>query len=76
VRPIVHIGVHKTATDWFQKKVYPSAASHRLINRTRVREALIEPAPFISAICASVVQATRTSMDGCLSASSAAIGSE
>jgi len=46
VRPIVHIGVHKTATGWFQKKVYPTARSHRAIDRTRVREALIEPRAF------------------------------
>lgn len=46
VRPIVHIGVHKTATSWFQKKVYPIAASHRAIDRARVREALIEPRAF------------------------------
>jgi hypothetical protein len=46
VRPIVHIGVHKTATGWFQKKVYPTAKSHRAIDRTRVRAALIEPRAF------------------------------
>jgi hypothetical protein len=43
VRPIVHIGYHKTATSWFQRSVYPAATSHRLVARGRVREALLDP---------------------------------
>ena len=30
VRPIVHIGYHKTATTWFQKHVWPSADQPRM----------------------------------------------
>jgi hypothetical protein len=43
MRPIVHIGYHKTATTWFQRSVYPHAASHRWIPRSRVQEALLDP---------------------------------
>jgi hypothetical protein len=43
VRPIVHIGYHKTATTWFQRSVYPHAASHRWIPRSRVQAALLDP---------------------------------
>lgn len=35
--PIVHIGYHKTATSWFQRRVYPSVASHRYVDRRLVR---------------------------------------
>ncbi|MEA3004230.1 MAG: hypothetical protein QOH81_3018 [Sphingomonadales bacterium] len=43
MRPIVHIGYHKTATTWFQRSVYPHAASHRWVPRARVQAALLEP---------------------------------
>lgn len=43
MRPIVHIGYHKTATTWFQHSVYPHATSHRWIPRARVQEALLYP---------------------------------
>ena len=43
MRPIVHIGYHKTATTWFQLSVYPHATSHRWIPRGRVQQALLEP---------------------------------
>lgn len=43
MRPIVHIGYHKTATTWFQRNVYPLAASHRWIEREAARQALLEP---------------------------------
>lgn len=43
MRPIVHIGYHKTATTWFQRSVYPHAVSHRWIPRARTQEALLDP---------------------------------
>jgi hypothetical protein len=43
MRPIVHIGYHKTATTWFQRSVYPYAESHRWIPRARVQAALLDP---------------------------------
>ena len=39
--PIIHIGVHKTASSWFQASVYPRVTSHRyLADRRLVREVL------------------------------------
>lgn len=43
MRPIVHIGYHKTATTWFQQSVYPAAASHHFVARARVQAALLDP---------------------------------
>jgi hypothetical protein len=43
MRPIVHIGYHKTATTWFQREVYPRAVSHRWIPREVARKALLDP---------------------------------
>jgi hypothetical protein len=43
MRPIVHIGYHKTATTWFQRSVYPHALSHRWVPRARVQKALLDP---------------------------------
>jgi hypothetical protein len=43
MRPIVHIGYHKTATTWFQRSVYPAATSHIWVPRARVRQALLDP---------------------------------
>jgi hypothetical protein len=43
MRPIVHIGYHKTATTWFQRSVYPHATSHRWIPRARVQAAFLDP---------------------------------
>jgi hypothetical protein len=45
-RPIVHIGVHKTATSWFQQHYYPHVRSHRIIDRIAVRRALLAPTAF------------------------------
>jgi len=45
-RPIVHIGVHKTATSWFQQHVYPHARSHRFVDRVAVRRAFLAPTAF------------------------------
>jgi hypothetical protein len=39
--PILHVGLHKTATSWFQASVYPQAASHRLLNRIAPRRAML-----------------------------------
>jgi hypothetical protein len=43
MRPIVHIGYHKTATTWFQQSVYPAATSHHFVARARVQAALLDP---------------------------------
>lgn len=40
-RPIIHIGVHKTATNWFQSHLYPAAESHRFVDRRLVRRVII-----------------------------------
>lgn len=42
-RPVVHIGYGKTGTTWFQKSFFPAVTSHRLINYTVAREALLAP---------------------------------
>lgn len=41
MRPLVHIGVHKTGTSWFQKRIYPRLTTHRLIDRRAIRVALM-----------------------------------
>jgi len=40
--PIFHIGFHKTATSWFQRCVYPFLEGHRLIDRRRARQVLLD----------------------------------
>lgn len=45
-RPIVHIGIHKTATSWFQRHFYPAVKNHRYVARTIVRKALLEGSCF------------------------------
>lgn len=44
--PIVHIGVHKTATSWFQRHVYPYVDSHHFVDRRLVRRTLLAGDPF------------------------------
>ncbi|WNO54842.1 sulfotransferase [Stakelama saccharophila] len=46
MRPIIHIGYHKTATSWFQRFVYPRVASHRVIDRRLIRETFLAPPAF------------------------------
>ncbi|SFR84403.1 sulfotransferase [Sphingomonas jatrophae] len=46
MRPIVHIGYHKTATTWFQQSVYPASASHYALERKAIRAALIYPSAY------------------------------
>jgi hypothetical protein len=41
VRPIVHAGFHKTASSWFQDRVYPGVTSHRLVDDRLARETLL-----------------------------------
>lgn len=41
LRPIVHIGYHKTATTWLQDKVWPTATSHDWIPRKVTQAALL-----------------------------------
>jgi hypothetical protein len=43
MRPIVHIGYHKTATTWFQRSVYPATTSHHFVARAQVQAALLDP---------------------------------
>ena len=40
-RPIVHVGFHKTASSWFQDRVYPQVTSHRLVDGRLAREVLL-----------------------------------
>lgn len=40
-RPLVHIGFHKTGTSWFQKRLYPTVSSHRLVDRRLIRRELM-----------------------------------
>lgn len=40
-RPIVHIGLHKTATSWFQARFYPRLTSHRYADRLLVRTVML-----------------------------------
>lgn len=37
MRPLVHIGFHKTGTSWFQKCVYPRLTTHHLIDQRAIR---------------------------------------
>lgn len=43
MRPIIHIGYHKTATTWFQDEFYPHSTSHAYHSRNAVKAALITP---------------------------------
>lgn len=40
---IIHIGYHKTATTWFQERVFPLAASHDFIPRKTTQAAFLAP---------------------------------
>jgi|SRR3954447_3844700 hypothetical protein len=44
-RPIFHIGAHKTATNWFQKRFYPHVAGYRYVHRRLVRATLLGRSP-------------------------------
>src|SRR5689334_3250233 len=41
MRPLVHIGYHKTGTSWFQKRVYPRLTSHTVVDQRAIRETLM-----------------------------------
>lgn len=43
--PIFHIGMHKTATSWFQKRFYPKVEGHRYVDREIVRSTLLTRSP-------------------------------
>jgi hypothetical protein len=45
-RTIVHVGWHKTATTWFQRRCYPRVATHRLVDRALVKRAFLAPGAF------------------------------
>jgi len=40
---IVHLGYHKTATTWLQKRVFPHATSHDFVCRKTVQDAILAP---------------------------------
>jgi len=44
-RPIFHVGVHKTATNWFQKCFYPRVPGYRYVDRRLVRSTLLAHSP-------------------------------
>lgn len=39
--PLIHIGVHKTATSWFQADYYPRVRNARFVDRVTTRRALL-----------------------------------
>lgn len=43
---LIHIGYHKTATNWFQRNYYPKVTNVNYIHRRLVREALLEDSGF------------------------------
>lgn len=45
-KAIVHIGYHKTATTWFQKRFYPVVENARYVPRDKVRNAFLEDTAF------------------------------
>lgn len=46
IRPLIHIGYHKTATKWFQKHFYPRVGNAEFVPREAVRSAFLEPTAF------------------------------
>jgi len=43
---IVHIGLHKTATTWLQRHLFPLVTSHRVVPRDVIQDALIRQHAF------------------------------
>jgi hypothetical protein len=43
---LVHIGYHKTATNWFQRRYYPGIENAHYVHRKRVRQALLSDSAF------------------------------
>ena len=41
MRPLIHIGFHKTGTSWFQKRIYCRLISHHMVDRRAIRETLM-----------------------------------
>ncbi len=41
-RCLVHIGYHKTATNWFQRSYYPAVTNRTYVHRKRVRAAFLD----------------------------------
>jgi hypothetical protein len=46
LRPIIHIGYHKTASSWFQRYIYPHSSTHRFIDRVLVRNTFVGSGAF------------------------------
>ena len=42
-RPIIHIGYHKTATTWFQNKIWPSLPDYDFVPRHAAQSAFLAP---------------------------------
>jgi hypothetical protein len=45
-RAIAHIGYHKTATTWFQKRFYPAVRRHSYVSRRDVQNMFLMPSAF------------------------------
>lgn len=45
-RAIAHVGYHKTATTWFQKRFYPAVKSHAYVPRREVQSIFLKPSAF------------------------------
>lgn len=45
-RNIIHIGYHKTATNWFQRIYYPNVKNFQYIHRKKVRRAFLKDSAF------------------------------
>jgi hypothetical protein len=45
-RTLVHIGYHKTATNWFQRLYYPAVKNYHYVHRKRVRAAFLDDHAF------------------------------
>ncbi len=43
MNPIIHIGIHKTASSWFQKELFPNVPGTWLVSRRQVRQWFLEP---------------------------------
>lgn len=45
-QPVIHIGYHKTGTNWFQRCFYPHISSHQYVRRPIVRAAFLDVGTF------------------------------
>ena len=45
-KTIIHIGMHKTGTTWFQNEFYPKVTDYVFINPKKIVKCLVNPNPF------------------------------